>query len=151
MSQTLHGHCYCGGVTFTVQASDSAPPVFTAYCHCDSCRRAHAAPLYQVVGVRADQHTITAGADLIRDFQRPGKSIVRSFCTVCGSRIYNRLSHLPPERAMIIFFPDLLDEAQRKNLPASFLPRHNNAAGECVLEAELLREVLSHSATSTDQ
>ena len=142
MSQTVSGHCYCGGVRFTVAQPADEPPVFTAYCHCDSCRRAHAAPLYQVVAVRPHNHRITAGAALVREFQHAGRNIVRAFCSQCGSRLYNRLSALG-DRSPIIFFPDLIDEDQRRSLPAVFRPRINNAAGECVLDADKLAEVLA--------
>ena len=43
------GTCYCGGVKFGVTI-DSTKYVRALYCHCESCRRAHAAPLYQVRG-----------------------------------------------------------------------------------------------------
>lgn len=44
----VHGTCYCGGVKFAVDCTATAP-LKALYCHCESCRRAHAAPLYQVV------------------------------------------------------------------------------------------------------
>ena len=39
----LHGRCYCGAVTFSVRTD--AKVHLGCYCHCESCRRAHAAPL----------------------------------------------------------------------------------------------------------
>lgn len=42
-----HGQCYCGKVKFLVR--NDAYPTKAVYCHCESCRRAHAAPLYHVV------------------------------------------------------------------------------------------------------
>jgi len=36
-----HGSCYCGAVQVSVQGE----PVFSAYCHCESCRKWHAAPI----------------------------------------------------------------------------------------------------------
>ena len=45
-AQDLEGFCYCGAVTFSVRAD--ATVVRAAFCHCESCRRAHAAPLYQI-------------------------------------------------------------------------------------------------------
>lgn len=57
------GHCYCGAIQFAVHIPAGDQPIFTAYCHCDSCRRAHAAPLYHVACVDQSHFEITAGAE----------------------------------------------------------------------------------------
>lgn len=44
----VSGTCYCAGMKFTVDCTRVAPRK-SLYCHCESCRRAHAAPVYQVV------------------------------------------------------------------------------------------------------
>src|SRR5262245_2590783 len=36
----IHGRCSCGAV----QLELVPPTLFASYCHCESCRRAHAAP-----------------------------------------------------------------------------------------------------------
>ncbi len=44
MSDSLKSHagrCYCGEVQVEVKGD----PVFNAYCHCESCRRWHSAPM----------------------------------------------------------------------------------------------------------
>jgi hypothetical protein len=50
------GHCYCGAIRFAVDIPEGDAPIFTAYCHCDSCRRAHAAPLYHVAWQALERH-----------------------------------------------------------------------------------------------
>ncbi len=141
MPTQVTGHCYCGEVTFAVTIPDDDEPIFTAYCHCDSCRRAHAAPLYQVVGIEASQWALTSGAELIRSFRRPGSSIERCFCGQCGSRIYNNHSEWRPKgKTPLTFFPALVDDPG--NLPPSLRPAKNANAGECMLDADRLREVL---------
>ena len=69
--------------------------VRSLFCHCDSCRRAHAAPLYQVVYLPESCFEITTGAHLLQAFARSPAHVVRSFCSACGSRICNRVTAKP--------------------------------------------------------
>ncbi len=126
----ITGHCYCGGVQFRVRAD---PPTSRAcFCHCESCRRAHAAPLYQVVYVPDACMEITAGDDLLTPFSRSTSSIVRSFCRVCGSRVCNR-SPQQPELG-VGFFPALLVEEAQHALPAAFRATDHYLSHEAVLD-----------------
>lgn len=137
------GHCYCGGVTFAVDVPEGEAPIFRTYCHCDSCRRAHAAPLYQVVCIDASCFRLTSGDDLIVPFTKPGGTITRAFCGTCGSKIYNRFGSWRPQgKEPLVFFPATLDEATQHDLPEAFQPAGNNRAGECVLQASVLRSLL---------
>jgi hypothetical protein len=61
-SPLLHGHCYCGEITFSIPAN--VEPHIATYCHCESCRRAHSSPLYQVVYIKPEEFVITAGTDM---------------------------------------------------------------------------------------
>jgi hypothetical protein len=136
------GHCYCGAVHFAVTIPAGERPIFTAYCHCDSCRRAHAAPLYQVACVDASMFAITAGAEQITDFHKPGGHITRSFCSQCGSKIRNTFGGWRPGgKVPVAFFPALLDEATQHALPAPLRAARHNRPDECVLEVERLREL----------
>ena len=72
----------CGRVRLTARF----PSRFCAHCHCESCRRAHAAGFVTWVGFRAEQVDVTAGADLIRTYvSSPGTR--RTFCGHCGTRL----------------------------------------------------------------
>jgi hypothetical protein len=130
------GHCYCGQTRFRVRIPAGEKPVFTAYCHCDSCRRAHAAPLYHVAAVTTDMFEITEGAENIVDFQRPGGP-VRTFCRRCGTRMTNRFPNWRDD--VVAFFPNTLDEATTHALPQLLRPRRNSHRDECVLDVEHLR------------
>jgi len=139
----VSGHCYCGAITFEVHIPQGASPLFTAYCHCDSCRRAHASPLYQVACVDASMFRITQGAEHLVEFTKPGGTITRAFCGVCGSKILNRFGPWRPGgREPLAFFPATLDEATQHALPAPLRPAKNNRPDECVLEASALRPLL---------
>lgn len=141
MSSEVHvtGHCYCGAIQFAVDVPEGDGPIFTAYCHCDSCRRAHAAPLYHVACVAEDHFTFTAGADQLVEFTKPGGTITRAFCRTCGSKILNRFGAWKPGgRVPLAFFPNLLCEADQRALPAALRPRRDNQPHESVLDRDAL-------------
>lgn len=129
------GHCYCGAVQFAVHIPAGQRPFFSAYCHCDSCRRAHAAPLYQVVCVDAHMLSITAGAEHIRAYQKRPRVPCRDFCGICGTRVRNRFpGWRPGGRELVAFFPNLFEEGAMRALPDGLRVQRNNAHDECVLD-----------------
>jgi len=146
-SEEIHveGHCFCGGVRFSVDMPAGDQPFFTAYCHCDDCRRSHAAPMYQVACIDEAQFTITSGAELLRDFTREGGRINRAFCGTCGTRVLNRLppGWRPQGKTPLAFFPNLLTAGTMDDLPEPLRPRKHAFPGECVLERALLEELFS--------
>lgn len=138
---SVGGHCYCGAIRFAVRIPAGAAPLFSAYCHCDSCRRAHAAPLYHVVCVDESMLEVTAGQEALQEFTRPGGHIIRAFCGVCGSKILNRFSGWKPGgRTPIAFFPNLLDEETQRELPELLRPQRHNRPQESVLDGRLLAD-----------
>lgn len=142
----VKGHCYCGAIEFRVQIPAGESPIFTAYCHCDSCRRAHAAPLYHVACIDASQLEITAGEEHLNEFLKPGGRIVRAFCDVCGSKILNRFpTWNPPGLTPTAFFPALLEEATQHALPEALRPARHNCPDESVLDPALLQDFFDHS------
>ncbi len=135
----LQGHCYCGALRFAVSVPAGSAPIFTAYCHCDSCRRAHAAPLYHVACVEQSQFVITAGEELLEEFTKPGGTITRAFCRTCGSRVLNRFGAWKPGgRVPLAFFPNLLTEEAQRALPEALRPARDNQPHESVLDREAL-------------
>ena len=124
-----HGHCFCGDVRFTI-AADVVPNT-SLYCHCESCRRAHAAPLYQVVYIPAESFRIVAGQEFVKAYSKSDGAVVRSFCQECGSRIHNVVTEKPS--LGIGFFPALLEEEVQQNLPDIFKPRCHYLSNETVL------------------
>ena len=147
------GRCYCGRVRFAVDLDLIAAcktEVVNAFCHCFDCRRAHAAPLYEVSYVPAACFTITDGAELVN--RNMG---VRAFCANCGSRIMNDMSarkEVPARlRNKIGFFPNLLDEEWQRELilkaglASPLCPANNAHVGELAAQG-----ALPQSATSAD-
>jgi hypothetical protein len=89
----LDGHCMCGSVTYV----SDADPAFVAVCHCKDCQRQTGAAHSIVVGVPADQISVTG--DSLKSFATTGEDhgqpTERHFCGDCGSPIYTLSSQLP--------------------------------------------------------
>jgi hypothetical protein len=137
----VSGHCYCGAITYRVRIPEGREPVFTAYCHCESCRRAHAAPLYQVVGILEEHFEFTRGADELNDFRRPNMKMTRGFCRQCGTRILNHFDTWQVEgKKVMVFFPNTLEAEHQNPWPELLRPRKNAYAADCVLDWDKLLE-----------
>jgi len=135
------GHCYCGAITFAVDIPAGAAPIFTAYCHCDSCRRAHSAPLYQIACVDESMFSITTGEDVLVEFKKPGGTITRAFCGACGSRVLNRFGTWRPRgQTPVGFFPNLLTEEAQRALPEALRPHRDYSPKDSVLDRDLLMQ-----------
>jgi hypothetical protein len=72
------GGCRCGAVRFTAEG----PPLWVAFCHCASCRRATGAPVAAYAGFPAASVRIT-GETLASFASSPG--VRRGFCRRCGT------------------------------------------------------------------
>lgn len=78
----MKGSCLCGAIAYEVSALDM-PIIF---CHCKTCRKAHAAPLVPTAGVLRKSFQWLSGEDKLSSFEStPGK--VRHFCSVCGTHL----------------------------------------------------------------
>ncbi len=74
--------CMCGGIGIAVRF----PSRFCAHCHCESCRRAHAAGFVTWIGFASGQVRVERGADLLATYESsPGTQ--RTFCSRCGTRM----------------------------------------------------------------
>lgn len=76
------GSCPCGGVTFSVNGD----AILQFFCHCNSCQRAHCAPLVAValfpVGAVSIQGETGNISITNRDF-----AARRIYCVHCGTRV----------------------------------------------------------------
>ncbi len=83
MSTTIPGRCLCGAVRIALEP----PTLFVSHCHCESCRRSHAAAFVTWTGVPEARFTLTQGeAALTRYESSPGA--FRCFCSRCGSVMF---------------------------------------------------------------
>jgi hypothetical protein len=82
------------------------PENWRGFCHCDSCRRACAAPVTAFMGVPDGQWRWTGATP--RDYaSSPG--VLRQFCPNCGSQVSYRSKASPGE---IHFYAALLDDPE---------------------------------------
>ena len=72
------GRCLCATVRFRVTGA----PLWTAFCHCESCRRATAAPVTAYAGFAEDNFAFTDGTPT-EYVSSPG--VLRRFCPRCGT------------------------------------------------------------------
>ena len=79
---SLHGSCLCNAVEYQVDSLDM--PI--SHCHCQTCRKAHAAAFASTAGVMREHFRWTKGQDRLSSYESsPGK--LRHFCSVCGSHL----------------------------------------------------------------
>ncbi|MEP7085027.1 MAG: GFA family protein [Betaproteobacteria bacterium] len=84
--------CMCGRVRMVARS----PSRFCAHCHCESCRRAHAAGFVTWIGYRSEQVSVSEGAELMQSYESsPGTS--RTFCRHCGTRLTFSSTRWPGE------------------------------------------------------
>lgn len=78
----MKGSCLCGAIRYEIDRLDT--PI--SHCHCQTCRKAHAAPFASTAGVLREHFRWTRGAERLSAFESsPGK--LRYFCPVCGSHL----------------------------------------------------------------
>ncbi len=81
MIAVLHsGGCLCGAVRFEAEGA----PKWTAYCHCNSCRKHTGAPVSAFAGFERVHVRFTRG-QLATYASSPG--VKRGFCSTCGSTL----------------------------------------------------------------
>ncbi|KZW01000.1 hypothetical protein EXIGLDRAFT_745380 [Exidia glandulosa HHB12029] len=83
----LHGECYCGEVTFTVDETSRD----AALCHCITCQHIGSACSFNLVS-QFDKITVTSDVKpkSYNDTKtKSGNPIVRYFCGNCGSTVFS--------------------------------------------------------------
>jgi hypothetical protein len=81
--KTFEGSCHCGAVHYQVSMK---PPEKAFACNCSICSRNG----WLLAFVGEQDFTLTAGADLLTDYQFGKKHIHHVFCRTCGVRSFSR-------------------------------------------------------------
>ncbi|WP_114417394.1 GFA family protein [Marinospirillum perlucidum] len=98
----LKGSCLCGQIRYEIDAL--AMPI--QHCHCQTCRKAHAAPFATTAGVKREQFRWLQGTSSLSTFESsPGK--LRHFCKHCGSHL---LAERPAQPHVILRVATLDDD-----------------------------------------
>ncbi len=86
----MKGSCLCGAIEYEVDSLDM--PI--AHCHCQTCRKAHAAPFATTAGVMREHFRWLKGEDKLSAFESSlGK--LRHFCSICGSQLMAERANQP--------------------------------------------------------
>ncbi|MFT3757808.1 GFA family protein [Thauera sp.] len=77
-----NGSCLCGAISFRLRSEPKA----VTNCHCRMCQKQHGAAFATYASIpRADLEYLS-GQELLTAYNSSG-SIVRKFCSICGSNI----------------------------------------------------------------
>lgn len=79
MAKIYSGRCLCGNIKFETNSE----PIWTALCHCESCRRACSAPLVAWMSFK-DFSVKWLGQ---RTFYKSSENGTRGFCGQCGTQM----------------------------------------------------------------
>lgn len=96
----IKGRCRCGEVAIEV----TAPPLFTAACHCSGCQKMSASAYSLTVAVPSEGFAVTRGEPVLGGL---GGSTRHHFCPRCKSWMFTR-----PEgvEAFVNVRPTMLDD-----------------------------------------
>ena len=75
----MNGVCACGEVRVQL----TPPTLFASYCHCESCRRSHAAHAVAWTAVPAAQLAVSGDANAFES----SEGVRRFFCGTCGTHV----------------------------------------------------------------
>ena len=105
----LKGSCLCNEIGYEIDSLDM--PI--VHCHCQACRKAHAAPFASTAGVKREHFRWLKGLESLSTYESsPGK--LRHFCRHCGSHLVaERVAqpHVIVRVATLDDDPDLKPEA----------------------------------------
>ncbi len=96
-TQEIRGRCFCGSIQFAL----TPPTDFCAHCHCESCRRSHAAAFVTWTSVPKERFRVLQGEELIT-WYRSSDCIEWGFCGTCGcSALYRATAEGHPEQPKV--------------------------------------------------
>ena len=102
----IKGSCLCQKISYEIDALDL--PI--VHCHCQTCRKAHAASFASTAGVKREHFRWVNGKELLSTYESsPGK--LRHFCKYCGSHL---VAERPTQPHVIIRVATLDDDPELK-------------------------------------
>lgn len=77
-----HGSCLCGAIHYELLSEPRA----ATHCHCRMCQKQHGAAFATYASVPRADLRYTSGEDKLATYNSSG-TILRKFCSVCGSSL----------------------------------------------------------------
>ena len=94
MAEKLTGSCFCQAVRY--EAGGLSSPI--GHCHCETCRKTHAAAFVSTALTPYDTFRWTKGAETVAFIESsPGKK--RYFCPQCGTHL---VAEYPAEKRLVL-------------------------------------------------
>ena len=95
MSESLSGHCLCGGVSYVIEGPRR--PVWN--CHCDRCRR-WTGHFMAATNCEHDDLRLTADETLTWHHPADDPNVAYGFCRNCGGSLFWKVVEPPCGRAV---------------------------------------------------
>lgn len=100
----LSGGCLCGQVRYSVEAE----PIFVGVCHCRNCQKQTGSAFNIVVAIPKPALSVTGAPRAFADHGDSGKVLSRSFCSQCGSTLFDEAELMP---GVVMISAGTLDDA----------------------------------------
>jgi len=99
----ITGGCLCGAVRYTAEAEQAGAII----CHCTDCQKFTGAAFAALVPVQKEALTVTGPVKTHTGVGGSGKPVIRSFCTECGSSLFEEPGARP---GLAILFAGTFDD-----------------------------------------
>ncbi|KAF2170629.1 hypothetical protein M409DRAFT_51636 [Zasmidium cellare ATCC 36951] len=111
MATIFYGSCLCKGVRYSI----SGQAQMSVLCHCLNCQKSSGSAFQANGFYSKGQFALLDGASFITDYHDSavdaGCTVIRSFCSVCGSNLYTTNSTNPLIKDAIIVMSGCLEKA----------------------------------------
>ena len=87
LGKIASGNCLCGNIQYQIEGE----PVWSGYCHCESCRRMTGSVVTNWLGIKDTDLVFTRG----KPAKYKAAGVTRGFCPNCGSSLTYEAIHLP--------------------------------------------------------
>lgn len=129
--ESTSGHCLCGAVQWRARG----PANWQGNCHCQSCRRANAAPFVGYIAFPNSMLEIEG--PLVCHASSPG--VERGFCATCHTPVFYRAQRWPKETHLMAA---TLDD------PDQFRPQADFHTEEALSDAALGKDLPRYATTA---
>ena len=96
MKLPLTGGCFCGKVRYEILAH----PLRMGFCHCRSCQQATGSAFFPFIAISENALSIQGELTWYESIGDTGHKVHRSFCPICGSRLFSKPDAIPNLRTV---------------------------------------------------